>query len=220
MNPVNWMENEGNLRAGRDAGSLILPVLESIEQRRVCLDLDSVRVLVFSDGELLDLTPPPVPVWLGIVGIAPSIDVEKMKYWQRVLPGRPLYSLLDMELADSLAKWAYPFHGQCDIVWQCSERRIKGYHLDVHQNAMLSLEYGPLKHNLAEKPAYLVFETSAQEFSTMRIKCVFPRNGATVKLSAFAPLPPLPPALVQTIELAMGTRCDMPLFPKADAKLA
>ncbi len=217
VNPASWLENEVNVRAGRAAGSFICPVLESIEQRRTCCGLDSVPVLVFSDGELLDLCPSPVPLSLGIVGITPSVEVDKMKHWQRVLPGYPLYSILDMELPNALAQWAYPFHGQCEISWQCGECRIRGYQLDVYHNSLRSLEHGPLTHNLADKPAYFVFETSAQEFATMQMNCVIPRSGVTVRLSPFAPLPPLPPALVQTIEFAMGIASSLPC---ADVKLA
>ena len=73
------MESEGNVRAGRAAGSLICPVLETIEERRQCLGLDSVTVVVFSDGELLDLVAPPIPVSLGIMGFA--ADEVLTAYW-------------------------------------------------------------------------------------------------------------------------------------------
>ncbi|NLX97945.1 MAG: hypothetical protein GXY83_17420 [Rhodopirellula sp.] len=111
---TSFVEMRNHAEAGSVGGSFIRPVMEAVDKRRMAQGIDSVVMLVLTDGELLDSSPVHVPQELKVIGIAPP-DAAKWGNWSRVLPGKPLHGMTDRALDAAFQNESSPFFGWCKI---------------------------------------------------------------------------------------------------------
>lgn len=150
-------------------GSLFRPVLESICERKTQEGLSEVRIIVLTDGELLDAAELRLPVGITIVGITRTSSDAKCKHWRRVLPTCPIYDLQDAALDSSFEDIHTAFFGACDISWHSAEGSRLTKAVSLLSGQVLPLEGEAITWNFADQPIVLMWSTVDGEPGPLRM---------------------------------------------------
>lgn len=203
LNLSDLLESSSISQSVRGCGSLIQPVIASIEATRVAAGLGSITVLVIGDGELLDIAPCDLPDELKVVGISSSKDPSRRLHWRRVLPESPLCDWSDRRLDSEFTSTASPYYGLCKVGWQSPlDLESQVMRFDVRTALFLPVSGHDVECNLAADPLILCLALNQLEFSSLRWSCKSLQTNAETHLQISLDQSNFPPGVLQELQEA------------------
>lgn len=194
-------------------GSLLRPVLESIVERKTKECLSQVKLLVLTDGELLDVGELNVPDGIDIIGLATSSFDSKCKNWRRVLPRFPIFDLLDPRLDDVFADVSTLFYGACEVSWGHAEVTLTATVVDLTGRRSWPVDTSSQVWNSVDQSLMLVLKMSKPASRPPTLVCRSIKRDESIELQLTSEIAPLDAAIVAEafalLNTAKATKADV-----------
>ncbi len=192
----DWLDDARQREFMARRGSLLRPVLESISERKAREDVTQVKVVVLTDGELLDVSEITIPVGMDIVGLTSSVNDGKCQQWRRVLPNIPLFDLLDHRVDQAFVDVSQPFYGACEVSWCQGDIAVRAHVVDLTSARIVPLDGMALPWNFLDRPLLLLLETDGASAVRPTIVCRSVKNNQLMEVLLTDDVVPLDTRLI------------------------
>lgn len=112
---MRWTSDRRVAEKGQATGSYLRPPLEAIIARASEEQIPRTRVLILTDGELLDSSPFDMPTDVDVIGLTAKLEAGCQAQWTRVLRSSRLCLLSDPALDHYFRPPDGEFYGNCQV---------------------------------------------------------------------------------------------------------
>lgn len=179
--PDKWLDDATFIKRMAMRGSLLRPVLEAVADRKHSEAIESVSLLVLTDGGLSDSARLMVPPGIKVFGLLPNARCRDSR-WRQVLPSCSLCELEETDIDRAFAEEARDYFGACEIDIKCDETPIEISVLDFHTRQIRPCTHHQARCNLAEQSLSFILELPAAATTLPQIAIRSLRTGNQCEL--------------------------------------
>ena len=187
---MQWAGDRRTVERAQGTGSYLRPPLEAIIARAEQAGISRVKVLILTDGELLDSASLAVPQGIEVVGLTARQDGNSQACWHRVRPDSRLCLLSDSTLDECFRQADCTFYGSCQIALDDLQAFKPILHRNSQSGTISTIDQPSVSWNFVDGPLLLQISAAPNALanSELVVKSLRTNTSTHLKLEGVSPI--------------------------------